>query len=37
MVNDIQSELATKGDVLTFPLEFKMRPSDKLYKLVENN
>lgn len=37
MVNDVHSELATKGDVLTFPLDFKVRPSDKLYKLIENN
>lgn len=34
MVNDQYSEQAAKGDVLTLPLDFKIRPSDKLYKIV---
>lgn len=34
MVNDQHSEQAAKGDVLTLPLDFKIRPSDKLYKIV---
>lgn len=33
-VNDAQAEIAKKGDVLTLPLDFKIRPSDKLYKIV---
>jgi len=28
---------ASKSDVITFKTEFKVRPSDKLYKIVENN
>ncbi|KIA84340.1 collagenase [Kaistella solincola] len=28
---------ASKSDVITFKTEFKIRPSDKLYKIVENN
>ncbi|SFI99504.1 putative protease [Kaistella treverensis] len=28
---------ASKSDVITFKTEFKIRPSDKLYKVVENN
>jgi putative protease len=34
-VNDIVSELATKGDNCTFKLPFRIRMSDKLYKIVE--
>ncbi|MDO5509612.1 MAG: peptidase U32 family protein [Weeksellaceae bacterium] len=34
MVDDLQSEKATKGDVITFPVDFRVRPSDKLYKVV---
>ncbi|MFV0236946.1 MAG: peptidase U32 family protein [Flavobacteriales bacterium] len=34
-VNDQQSELAQKGDTVTIPVEFKIRPSDKLYKIVK--
>ena len=35
-VNDAQSQSATKGDSITIPLTFRMRPNDKLYKIVEN-
>jgi len=35
-VNDTQSQSATKGDSITIPLTFRMRPNDKLYKIVEN-
>ena len=35
MVEDIPAETATKGDKITLPLDFKIRPSDKLYKLVK--
>ncbi|MOA60217.1 hypothetical protein D3C78_1850420 [compost metagenome] len=35
MVNDVFAEQAVKGDQITLPLEFKIRKSDKLYKLVE--
>ena len=35
-VNDVQGEKAQKGDSVTIPLEFRIRPSDKLYKIVEN-
>jgi len=34
-VNDVKGEKATKGDSCTIPLEFRIRPSDKLYKIVE--
>jgi len=33
-VNDLQGETATKGDSVTIPLKFRVRPSDKLYKIV---
>lgn len=36
MVNDLTAQEAKKGDVLTIPLSFKIRPSDKLYKVVKN-
>ena len=36
MVNDIDSMTAIKGDVVTMPVAFKTRPSDKLYKIVAN-
>ena len=36
-VNDIKGEKAQKGDSCTIPLDFRIRPSDKLYKIVENN
>jgi len=35
MVNDLNSDNATKGDSVTMPLDFRIRLSDKLYKLVE--
>ncbi|WP_405611097.1 peptidase U32 family protein [Polaribacter sp. Asnod1-A03] len=34
-VNDIPSEKATKGDEVTMKLDFKIRRSDKLYKVVK--
>ncbi|MFV0529867.1 MAG: peptidase U32 family protein [Flavobacteriales bacterium] len=34
-VNDQKAETAKKGDVITIPLDFKIRPSDKLYKMVK--
>ncbi|MBS7232883.1 U32 family peptidase [Flavobacterium psychroterrae] len=34
-VNDVVSEKATKGDDCTFKLPFRIRMSDKLYKIVE--
>jgi U32 family peptidase len=37
MVNDIDAQKAIKNDVVTFKTEFKVRPSDKLYKLVKND
>ncbi|MHA7942526.1 peptidase U32 family protein [Formosa sp. 3Alg 14/1] len=36
MVNDKKSEKGSKGDLVTIPLKFRIRPSDKLYKIVEN-
>ncbi len=33
-VNDKKGEKATKGDSVTIPLPFRIRPSDKLYKIV---
>ena len=36
-VNDVHGKKAQKGDSCTIPLEFRIRPSDKLYKIVENN
>ncbi|WP_457615961.1 peptidase U32 family protein [Lutibacter sp.] len=33
-VNDAKGEKAQKGDTVTMPLEFRVRPSDKLYKIV---
>lgn len=36
MVDNQQAPLATKGQICTIPLNFRVRPSDKLYKLVEN-
>ncbi|MBF4517086.1 U32 family peptidase [Flavobacterium sp. ANB] len=34
-VNDLEAEKATKGDDCTFKLPFRIRMSDKLYKIVE--
>ncbi|WP_445734189.1 peptidase U32 family protein [Mariniflexile sp.] len=36
MVNDQKSSKGTKDDLVTIPLGFRIRPSDKLYKMVEN-
>ncbi len=36
LVNDKPQEKGTKGDAITIPLDFRVRPSDKLYKIVEN-
>ncbi len=36
MVNDEKLEKGSKGDSVTIPLDFRIRPSDKLYKIVEN-
>lgn len=36
MVDDQPAEKAVKGDVVTFPVDFRIRLSDKLYKVVEN-
>jgi putative protease len=33
-VNDVAGEKASKGDSITIPLDFRIRPSDKLYKIV---
>jgi len=34
-VNDVEAEKATKGASVTMKLDFRIRPSDKLYKLVK--
>ena len=34
--NKGQSEKATKSEVVTFKTDFRVRPSDKLYKIVKN-
>ncbi len=36
MVNDQKKDEATKGDSLTLKIPFRIRLSDKLYKIVEN-
>ncbi|NRB59498.1 MAG: U32 family peptidase [Winogradskyella sp.] len=36
LVNDEKLKKATKGDSVTIPLDFRIRASDKLYKIVEN-
>lgn len=36
MVLDKPIDKAKKGDICTFPLDFRVRPSDKLYKIVAN-
>ena len=33
-VNDESGNVASKGDSVTIPLKFRVRPSDKLYKIV---
>jgi len=35
MVNDERLDKATKGDSVTIPLKFRIRASDKLYKIVQ--
>jgi putative protease len=35
-VNDVASDKAIKGDLCTFKIPFRIRMSDKLYKIVEN-
>ena len=35
--NKGQSEKATKSEVVTFKTDFRVRPSDKLYKIVKNS
>ena len=35
-VNDVNGEKATKGDSCTMKLPFRIRLSDKMYKIVEN-
>ncbi|MEL0455219.1 peptidase U32 family protein [Flavobacteriaceae bacterium SZ-1-7] len=35
-VNDQKLSKGSKGDLVTIPLGFRIRPSDKLYKIVEN-
>ena len=37
MVNDIAAEQAKKGDSCTIKTDFRVRLSDKLYKIVKNN
>lgn len=36
MVNTVRVGSGAKNDLVTIPLEFRIRPSDKLYKIVEN-
>ena len=36
-INDQKGEKATKGDLITIKFPFRIRPSDKLYKIVENS
>lgn len=36
MVNDEKLNKGSKGDSVTIPLNFRIRPSDKLYKIVEH-
>ena len=35
LVNDEKIKKATKGDSVTIPIKFRIRPSDKLYKIVQ--
>ena len=35
VVNDILAEIAKKGDECTIPVDFKVRASDKIYKIVD--
>lgn len=36
VVNGLESELAVKGDKITFPFKVKITSKDKLYKIVKN-
>jgi U32 family peptidase len=36
LVNDEHKKTGSKGDSVTIPLDFRIRPSDKLYKIIEN-
>jgi U32 family peptidase len=36
LVNDEHKKIGSKGDSVTIPLDFRIRPSDKLYKIIEN-
>lgn len=36
LVNDQKLNKGSKGDSVTIPLNFRIRPSDKLYKIIEN-
>ncbi|MBE0423767.1 MAG: U32 family peptidase [Lutibacter sp.] len=36
-INDVAGEKALKGDSCTFKIDFRIRPSDKLYKIVPMN
>ncbi len=36
LVNDEKQDKGIKGDSVTIPLQFRIRPSDKLYKIVKN-
>ncbi|MDO9260667.1 MAG: peptidase U32 family protein [Flavobacteriaceae bacterium] len=36
-INDQKGDKATKGDLITLKFPFRIRPSDKLYKIVENS
>jgi len=33
MVNDVKADSCKRGDLVTIPLPFKIRPSDRLYKI----
>lgn len=35
-VNGLQAEKAVKGDLVTIPLEKKLTPTDKLYKIIDS-
>lgn len=35
-VNDQKTDKGLKGDLVTIPMDFRIRASDKLYKIVEN-
>ena len=33
MVNDVDATESKRGDIVTFPVDFKIRPSDRMYKI----